>query len=374
MSKNEVITTQGKAVNPYAKGSAVDNASGGQQVEAHRAAVQTMLAFEVAKRFPRQMMEVAEVVLSECQRPALAEKAEYSYPKGKELVSGPTIRLLEACARAMGNMEWGWKVVEQTRKKTVILAEAYDLQTNTRRYTQFEVPHWRDTNSGGYSLEGKERDIYELCANMAMRRVRSCLEGLVPRELRDMAIEQCAKTQKANIDMSPEGISVLLDAFDSVGVNRKMIEASKNGTAIEEMTPMQIVSLRKNYRSIKDGLCGVEDIFDTSLAEKVGLAPPAAQEQPDLKAAVEQAQPEKTVTITGSTDQTHITAPVTDYLALENGIRKAMANAKTSDDLEDSLASELADDIEAIKTGRPGAWSTLKTAIDNRIAELKERA
>lgn len=37
---------------------------------------------------------------------------------------------------------------------------------------QFELKHWRTTKNGGYKLTD-DRDIYELEANMASRRIRA---------------------------------------------------------------------------------------------------------------------------------------------------------------------------------------------------------
>lgn len=398
-------------VNPY-KANAAAAAGAGTAIEAHRAQVEVMTSYEVAKRFPRVMESVGEKVLAECARPTLAELAVYSYAKGGNDISGPTIRLMEAIARAMGNLRFGWQVLDSNKQKSTIRAFAYDLESNTVRDTTFDVRHWRDLKvteknpNGGYAITD-ERDIYELCANMAMRRVRSCLQGLVPRELIDMAVSMCEETNKNSVDTSPEGIAKILRVCGVLGINRAMIEARFQNIKLEAMKPVQIVALRKNIAAIRDGLAKVEDFFDTTLADKAeGDEKPAGAsetKQPDLKAEVAAKQAETTTdkpalsTETANIDnQTegggiheqqgtapragdmgnggHIEQEKPDPAALERIIRDFAKKATTADQLRAALAEDFVDGLLIIKTQAAGAYATLKPYLDNRLAELEKQA
>lgn len=296
---NQVQKLEGEQVtNPYLMASEAARVEGPgttlAQAESQKSMIEVMTAFQVAKSFPRDMVIVADKILKECSRPTLANLAVYEYSKGGTKISGPTIRLMECIARSMGNIRFGWQCLDSTALKSSIRAFAFDLENNILRETTFDVKHWRDiSGKEGYQLKD-EREIYELQANKAMRRVRGCLEGLVPRDVIDMALEQCDRTNKASVDTSPEGIAKLLEAFATLGVNRAMIEDSRQGLKMESMTPVQIVGLRKNYAAIRDGIAKVEDIFDLSLAD------PSEKEkkkqsggQPDLTKAVNEKKAEE---------------------------------------------------------------------------------
>lgn len=280
--KNQVVELKGADINnPYKSAAVVkeDNESSIIASESQRSMIEVMTKYEIAKRFPRDMEAAADKILSECSRPTLAELAIYSYVKGGQTIEGPTIRLMEAIARACGNIDFGWIVLSSNQQKSTIRAYAIDIESNVNRSTTFDVKHWRDTKSGGYPLKD-EREIYELCANMSMRRVRSCIEGLVPRDVIEMALNKCEETSKASADTSKEGIEKLLKAFATFNVNKKMIEARLQGMKIEAMKAPQIVGLRKIYASLKEGIGKVEDFFDVALADKPKTE---KQEQPDLK-------------------------------------------------------------------------------------------
>lgn len=286
-NKNAVVKLEGKSVtaNPYQAAQAVkENAGVVMTSESQKAMIEVMTSFEVAKRFPRDLSLAADKILAECRRPTLAELAVYQYSKGGQKIEGPTIRLMEAIARAWGNIQFGWKCLDRTSGKSSIQAFARDLETNTLRETTFDVPHWIDTKGGGYAVKD-ERSKYELEANQAMRRVRACIEGLIPRDVIDMALEQCESTATESADCSKEGVEKLLNAFSVFGVNKAMIEARIQGTKMEAIKPPQVVGLRKVYSSLKDGIANVEDFFDVALADQKKEASPSTQ--PDLKAEVE---------------------------------------------------------------------------------------
>lgn len=279
-----------KVDNPYRAASVVkdDNQNALIAAEAQKAMIETMTAFEVAKRFPRDPVISADKILRECERPTLAELSTYSYKRAGTPIEGPTIRLMEAIARAWGNIKFGWKVIDTNKERSLIRAFAFDLESNIDRSTEFSVRHWRDTQSGGYALKD-ERDIYELCSNQAMRRVRGCLEGLIPRDVIDMALEKCEETNKANVDTSAEGLLKLLNAFKPFGVNQAMLEARFQGQKLNTMKAPQIVGLRKIHAALREGVAKVDDFFDTSLADKPKDEPKTegADAQPDLKAEID---------------------------------------------------------------------------------------
>ena len=59
---------------------------------------------------PRNELRARDRLLQACQRVNLASGALYQYSRGGTAVSGPSIRLAEAAARAWGNMTYGFRV------------------------------------------------------------------------------------------------------------------------------------------------------------------------------------------------------------------------------------------------------------------------
>lgn len=236
------------------------------QVEQSRAIQEVQASLIIAQRFPRDEKRALDAIITACQRPVIASVAMYQYAKGHTDVSGPSIRMAETLARCWGNIESGFREIsrgidEQGRAYSEVEAYAWDLQTNTRARKGFTVAHWRDRKGGkGYAITD-ERDIYELVANQAQRRVRACILSLIPGDVIDDAMSQCEQTISASADVTPEGVKKLVDAFAKLGVSKAQIEAriQRRVTAI---TGAQVISLRKIYTSISDGMGDVSDWFD----------------------------------------------------------------------------------------------------------------
>lgn len=252
-----------------------------QAVTESREVAEIQAAMVIAKRFPRDEIACTDRILRACTRPTLAESALYSYSRGGSEITGPSIRLAEACAQAWGNMRFGFREVgrgvdDSGATFSDVEAFAWDLETNVYKPLVFQVRHWRDTKKGGYKLTD-ERDIYEIVANMAQRRVRACILATIPGDVVEAAQAQCEETLNAKADTSPEGLKKLVGAFAPLGVTQGQIE--KWGQCrLEGIRSAQVVRLKKIYVSIRDGMSRPEDWFpaDTSaqdaLAAKVASA------------------------------------------------------------------------------------------------------
>ena len=201
-------------------------------------------------------------------------------------MEGPSIRLAEALISAWGNAEAGWKEVARHWDPkgadgngcnvSECVAYCFDKETNVRREISFSVPHTRDkneTDSRGKKT-GKmlrvaldnERDIYELCANMASRRIRACILQVVPGWLTEEALEIVSATLKKddNAEKLPERIQSMEAKFLELGVSRSQLE-KKLGHSLEpnDMTMAEVYRLGRVYTSIADGMIRMNDVFPT---------------------------------------------------------------------------------------------------------------
>lgn len=229
----------------------------------------------IAKRFPRDPVEAMDDIMRACTRASLAEGALYSYSRGGQEVTGPSIRLAEAMAQAWGNIDFGIRELSQANGESTVEAFAWDMQTNTRQVKAFQVPHIRYTRSGSRRLEDP-RDIYEMVANQGARRLRACILGVIPGDVTEAAVKQCEETLKATADVTPEGIRKMVESFARFGVTSEMI-ATRCQCRIDAIRPAQIVQLKKIYQSLRDGMSSPVEWFDMSAGAESVQAESAAQ-------------------------------------------------------------------------------------------------
>lgn len=227
-----------------------------------RQAQEVQAAMVVAKRFPRNENDSWNRIMRTCQRQTLAERAMYEYPRSKEKVTGPSIRLAEAIAQNWGNIDFGFIELENKNGESQVMAYCWDLETNTRQSKVFSVPHVRATKNGSYALTDP-RDIYEMVANQAARRVRSCILSIIPGDVVDAAVKVCQQTLGGgDASQVHEKVQQTLDVFrEELGIPQQAIERYI-GCNAGAFTPQTIVRLRGVYNSIKEGRASIADYFD----------------------------------------------------------------------------------------------------------------
>ena len=234
----------------------------GTEMAISRQAQEVQAAMVVAKRFPRDEIDAQTRILQACERFSLAEKAEYSYPRGGEKITGPSIRLAEVLARYWGNMDFGIVELEQRQGESTMMAYAWDLETNTRQTRIFTQRHERKTKKAGITKLDDPRDIYELTANNGARRVRACILGIIPGDVVEMAQMKCRETLKKG-DGRPliDIVRDMVVKFDKLGVNKDMME-NYVGYPVDNFTMNDIKTLAPIYTSIKDGISKREEYFE----------------------------------------------------------------------------------------------------------------
>ena len=270
MSTQDTNTTQ--AQNPFAlapvSGGALSN------VLQNKAIMETLGQIMIAKAYPRDMNQVTIKIQQLCSRLSLANVAKYSYVKGGTRIEGESIHLANAILSAWGNIEAGWNEIERgfDAKKGCGYSECaafcYDKETNYRKEIRFRVPHWRDTKAGGYVITD-ERDIYELCANMASRRQRACIFQVVPDFVRQEASELVDKTlEKGDGKPIDDRRRSMIAAFvNDFGITQEQIE-KRVGHNASSISLTELVTLGKVYTAIRDGVTTPEAEFPVEEPKK----------------------------------------------------------------------------------------------------------
>ena len=230
-------------------------------IEASRAVAEAQGKLVIAKRFPRDEYQAFANMKKACQRIGLANKAFYSYPRGNETVSGPTIRLAEELARCWGNIDFGIKELSQDNGKSEMQAYAWDLETNTMSIQNFTNPHAKEVKGKIKTLTSL-RDIYENNANMAGRRLRARILAVLPADFVEEAIAECQKTLagKNNVPLT-DRVRKMVVEFEKLGVTQEMIE-KRLGRGLDTMTGDDLTDYIGIFNSVKDKNTKVSEWFE----------------------------------------------------------------------------------------------------------------
>ena len=270
---NDITTTQ-PGPNPFTSRQALQPhvSAGAVAIEQERAIAEAQGKLVVAKRFPRDQAEAYNRIMESCARRSLAEDALYSYPRGGQTVSGPSIRLAEELARCWGNIDYGMKELSRRDGETEMEAYAWDLQTNVYTSQKFTVKHLRD-KQGGAKVLTDERDIYEIGANMGARRMRARILAVIPGDIVDAAVAACKDTMKGNSEVPlADRIRAVVSEFAKLGVSTALIE-KRFSRKVGDLLPEDLVDLRGIYKSLRDGMSKASDWFgDASGTASEGTA------------------------------------------------------------------------------------------------------
>lgn len=243
-----------------------------------RAVAEVQAAMTIAKRFPRDENESFARIMRACSRKSLAESSMYSYPRGGQTVTGPSIRLAEVLAQNWGNIDSGIVELEQRPGESVVMAYAWDLETNTRNVKTFTVKHERSAR-GGVSKLTDPRDIYEMTANQGARRLRACILGVIPGDVVEEAVRACEKTLAGDTkEPLADRLRRVVAAFSEQGVTVAMLEA-RLGHVIGAAGEVELVALRKIYTSLRDGMAKPGDFFAVEKTDAISRKM-AAKEKP----------------------------------------------------------------------------------------------
>lgn len=230
-------------------------------IEASRAIAEAQGKLIIAKRFPRDEIAAYAKAMEACQRPTMAEKAFYSYPRAGQTIEGPTIRFAEELARCWGNIDYGIKELSQDEGKSELQAYAWDLETNAQSVQNFTNPHQREAGRKMVTLTS-QRDIYENNANMATRRLRSRILAILPAWFVEDCIAECKRTLAGKNDIPlVDRVKKMVVSFAKLGVSQEQIERRLK-RKVESMTADDFTEYIGIYNAIKGGESKASEWFE----------------------------------------------------------------------------------------------------------------
>ena len=270
MENKEIMTAAEQSPNMPVMNNGVmaqlDNINQGTiAIEASRAIAEAQGKLVIAKRFPRDEVQAYAKAIEACQRPSMAEKAFYSFPRGGQTVEGPTIRFAEELARCWGNIDYGIKELSQDNGKSEMQAYAWDLETNAQSVQNFTNPHQREQGKKMVTLTS-QRDIYENNANMATRRLRSRILAILPSWFVEDCIEECKRTVAGNNELPlVDRVKKMVVQFAKFGVTQEQIERRLK-RKIDTMTADDFVEYIGIYNAIKNKESKISEWFEAEEA------------------------------------------------------------------------------------------------------------
>lgn len=221
----------------------------------------------IAHRFPREREKVEAAILQECTDEWFADLAEYperAIRGNRKPKIRPSIRLMEMVAMKSKNLLYGFRILDMNLDKKESYCEAYcwDLETNSQQLDEFTVPHYIDIRDEPPRLLTQTREIREAVTNVCKRRLRTCIESVVPRGLVYKAVMQCRQTMLNLGGAGKEQVKALFEAFESeFGVDKRQI-ARFLGHSAANVNNAEIITLRQIYAALRDGMAEVDQYFD----------------------------------------------------------------------------------------------------------------
>jgi hypothetical protein len=127
-------------------------------------------------------------------------------------------------------------------------------------------------------------------------------------------MSQAEATLRTKADTSPEAMVKMLEAFAAFAVTKEQIE-KRIQRRLDAIQPAQVVSLKKIYASLRDGMSTPAEWFD------MGEAPPPADATGSLDAVRAAAAAKKTTK--GKPAEAPTTPPAFDYAAATKKVEAA---------------------------------------------------
>jgi len=226
-------------------------------IEQSRAVAEVQAAVYLAKQFPRDEREAQRAMENSCRQLYVAERAFYRLPRAGGAVTGPTIQLAKELARCWGHIHYGPGEMHREADRSEMLVYAWDVQSGTRAFSTFIVPHKRDKkNKDGQTVPVDlitMQEIYENNANQAARRLREQIFGVLPSWFTERAKELCDETlSKGNGRPIAERREQCITLFAQLGITERQLE-DKLELASLRWTGHELGQLSVIYGAIKRG-------------------------------------------------------------------------------------------------------------------------
>lgn len=232
-------------------------------IERDRALQEVQAMVVMAQRFPRNPVTAEAEIMAACEYYEFASKSLFQYKRGGQKIEGGTIRFAELIASAWGHMNYGFRVLECYQRHCVVESFCWDMQRGTLARRTTHVKFELKLKDGRTKYLTDPRDQYEMTANYANRRVRACIEQMIPLHLRMKALARVKLTIAEGPKNKPwdQRVADLVKGFKDEGVTVALLEKYLDHP-IATLSKDEFVDLMGVFNSIKTKECSREEFFD----------------------------------------------------------------------------------------------------------------
>jgi len=219
------------------------------------ATTQYQAAVTIAQTRPRDEEKACADFLRECKEIEFAEEAQWSYPRGGEMVRGPSVVFARAFARCWRNLWLDCRVIHDDPDSRTVRVNVIDLERNLPKSKDVHfaklIEKWV---SGNKTLATpNERELIELNNRQVSKMERNLTLDLLPQYMITRALKACDARVLEWTKTDPEAAKAkIVAAFERIGVNVPQIEIPF-GKKLGQLTDDDIMELRTVFIGIRDG-------------------------------------------------------------------------------------------------------------------------
>jgi len=229
-------------------------------------------AIIVAKRFPRNEYDAFTKIIKACERPSFAEEAQYVFPRGGEMIDGPSAPFARSASTYWGNIRSGIRIVSKDDDWIHLKGWAHDAENNVYREEEAKFRRLIYRKKGGWQ-KPDERDERELTNRIGAIAERNAILKCMPNDVIEDAMRQVKETKRKaaagelkNFQSRQDAIRRIVKAFFEVYVSAEMLVRFL-GHPLEAVNEDELVKLRGIWKSISDGNSKREEYFDMNAAQ-----------------------------------------------------------------------------------------------------------
>lgn len=275
---------------------------------AARAQAEVQARYIMAMNRPRNIAEVRVRLLEHCKRTGFAQVAEYEKPVGGQKIRGPSIRFVETALQEYGNVIPDATIVYDDDQKRVMRVSVTDLERNVtynddaivEKFVERKNPKQGDEvlgsrlNSFGepvFKVRATEDEFVNKAASAVSKKTRNLGLRILPADLVDEAMWQCAQTRKATDAQNPAAArNYLADQFAALRIMPSALDEYL-GHPFDQASPAEMDELRAAFAAVREGEAKWVDLVEVQKVRRGEIEKPSkAAEAADgkVKARIEQ--------------------------------------------------------------------------------------
>lgn len=233
-----------------------------------------------AKRHPRSIGEAKQraIELATFDQETAAA-CSYAVPRAGKIIEGPTVRCLEICAVAFGNMRVAAKTTGEDDGFVYSQSVAWDLENN---YALSWETKRRITNKEGRRFSG---DMIQTTSNAGTAiAMRNSIHRVLPRSFVKEVWLAARKAAAGSAKTLKQQRSEMIQYFEGQGIKKQQILDLLEIGKVDDINLERLSTLRSIAQSVKDGVVSIEKLFkhEEDIADEKGQAGDIAAEKERL--------------------------------------------------------------------------------------------